>query len=232
MPPTGPEFLDEPSDDDIDGVVERRLRLPRWVPALAVVALLALATLVVAHGQRGVPRPQAIPSQLPFPTPTVRPVQLDMTLLTVYTVAHGAVPAHDIVRGGPNAGNCPGTAIGSTPQFTVLHRLLHALDPGYRALDSARLIDQNAGLCEVQARARNRAGVVAVLIVDVPSGGGREPYAQQAESDGVVHGDAVEYARFVSADGWQIIAGASGASPPLPSRDALAALVAASGLRW
>lgn len=225
------EFVDEATDDQLD--VERRRRVPRWMIGLVVTAVAAVAVVVVQRNPATNHRPSASPSSdvvaAPMPASLAA---LDETFTAVYESARDATPAHDILRTGTDATSCMGVRIGTAPERNASAALVRGL-PGYTLLDSSRVIDEGAGLCALEVRARDTSGTVALIMVSSPSAS-RAPHLREAlETHSALLGNiVVEYARFTTPDGWMIVVGTSGPMGRQPPARLLEDLAISSALRW
>jgi hypothetical protein len=159
---------------------------------------------------------------------------LDETAVAVYERARDSTPAQDVLRTGSNATSCTGVRIGALPPQTVAARLLTGALRGYRTVDAARIIDQNAGLCALQVRVRNAAGTAAVLLVTSPTPGLAPDPTRNTIWDGrAVFGPAtVSYVVFRTGAGWAVTVGAVGSGRDLPRSRLLAELATDPRLRW
>jgi hypothetical protein len=228
------EFIDESPEDagdfDDDVLSGRRGRVPRWFVALVVAAVAAIAVVVVVQGQPDQKRRIAVP--VVTPSPAHKPSAIELTLAAIYQRARDVVPAQDVLRGGSSSGSCKLVQVGSSPQRAASVALQQRL-PGYRIVDTSRIIDQTAGLCALQVRARDEAGNVALIMVTSPSLGPTLGRHQMLEAHAGPFNDTfVEYAQFTTRDGWTVIVGTSGVKTRQPSTTVLGELASSPALRW
>lgn len=236
------EFVeDEPAPDGADDdVLEtgQDARPTRWLVAAALLAVAVIAAFVVtrhdavpkaARPTRG-PTPLAASSS---PPASVR-ASLDEIAVGVYERALDSTPAQDVLRTGSNSNSCTGVPIGAEPPQTVAARLLSRALHGYRTIDAARIIDQNAGLCALQVRMRDATGTAAVLQVTSPTPGLPAKPTRNALRDGrAVFGSVtVSYVAFRTGAGWFVTLGAVGSAPELPNPQLLTDVATDPRLRW
>jgi hypothetical protein len=230
------EFLDEssqsPDGSNDDELPTQSTRIPAWLVALVVTAVAAIAVVVLAQGQHDPKRSVAVPLPVVSDTPAPPPSAIQQMLAAVYENGRAVAPAHDIVRGGSGSGTCKLVKVGASPQQAASEVLRREL-PGYRIVDTARIIDQDAGLCGLQVRARDRSDDVAIVMVTSPSLGPTLGRNQILEAHaGSFDKLFVEYAQFTTRDGWTVVVGTSGAKTTLPSTTVLGEVAASPALRW
>ena len=240
------EFLDEPIADG-DGASRDLLhvgdrRRPSWIVGALIGSLTAIALVVVVLKQP-MPKPRSVsappvelsssgrPVPTPPPTPTTHPVALDYTSSAIYYRALDTTRTMNVVRDGSDPLSCVAVPPGSVPQHAAGAALVRELR-GYRLIDSARVIDQSAGLCSLQVRARGASGTVAVALVSPPTPSSRRASNVILSNVAAIEGTLIEYVQFTTADGWSIIVGTSGPQGSQPSTGALARVAVNSALRW
>ena len=196
---------------------------------MLVVVLAGIAAVVLVHQPQvhRHPGPDASAS-----TSSAPPAPRDETMLAVYSLGRDPAAAHDIVRGESTAGFCRTVKIGAVPQRAAASALERELT-GFRVFDTARIIDQTAGLCALQLRARDDRDNVVLASVVSPSPGLLLGRRQELQAHtGVVHAMPVEYAEFTTRDGWVVVIGSSGPPAGQPSIAALGRLASDPAMRW
>jgi hypothetical protein len=230
------EFADESSDSvdesSEDVLATRSAHLPSWFIALIIAGVAAIAVVVLVQGQPAGKQEVAARSSAVATTPVRPPAVADELLAAIYQRGRDVAPAEDIIRGGSVADECKSVQIGTSPQHAASAALRENL-PGYRIVDTARIIDQSAGLCALQVRARDGSGNVALIIVTSPP---LEPTLGRNQSlvarAGAFRDLFVEYAEFTTQDGWTVVVGTSGPKGREPSTTALGELASNPALRW
>jgi hypothetical protein len=203
----------------------------RWAVALVGAGTAVVAVSVLVHDPThragsGAEHASAAASVVTDPH-----LRADPTALTVYLRAGDPRPATDVVRGETVVGQCRSVRIGAAPQRSAATSLLHAL-PRFRIVDTARIIDQSAGLCALQVRARDASGTVALIIVTSPP---HEPpgWAHGLRTHRATAQDTrVQYAEFTTRDGWSVIVGTRGTAATQPKLTALGRLATDPAVRW
>lgn len=224
-----PQFVEERIEGDEPPEPAQHTSGRRWLGAVLVLLLAAIAAVVLVHQPQANRKPTAGASTSTSPPPSDPP---DQTLLAVYSLGRDPAAAHDIVRGESTPGFCRTVRVGTVPQRTAANALERIL-AGFRVFDTARIIDQAAGLCALQVRARDEQGNVVLANVVSPSPGRRPGRRQELQAhSGVLHATAVEYAEFTTRDGWVVVVGSSGPRSSQPAVAALGRVASDPAMRW
>ena len=231
------EFADEPSDGpDVSGedvLTSRSTRLPSWFVMLLIAGVAAIAVVVIVERQPASKHAVATSPSSSLPSTSSSPVSAtDEMLAAIYEHGRDGSAAHDVVRGGPEAGSCKLVRVGTSPQRAAALALQRQL-PAYRVIDSSRIIDQSAGLCGLQVRGRDDLGNVVLIMVTSPAVGPPLGRNQSLVSGaGSFRNLYVEYAQFTTPDGWTVVVGTSGPNGVAPSTNVLDDLASNPALRW
>jgi hypothetical protein len=235
------EFLDEPVDEwdgsgtDLRHVGDRRR--PSWIVGALIGLLTAIALVVVLTQPTPRPRPVSAPpvaltsSPRPALTPTTHPVALDDISSAIYYRAQDTTRTMSVLRDGSDMLSCTAVPLGTVPQHAAGAALVRELR-GYRLIDSARVIDQTAGLCSLQIRARGASGTVAVALISSPTPRSHRASNVIRSDVAAIEGTLIEYVQFTTTDGWSIIVGTSGPQGSQPSTGDLGRVAVSSALRW
>lgn len=242
-----PEFLDEggdavsvlDTDDDVlDG--DPPQAFPPWLVrgglALAAVALVATGVLRGSGTATSLPRPTARSTVTPVPPDelVVRWLSVnDPVGAAVYGRAVDRAIAGDVIRSDTGT-TCRQVRVGDSPQGAAMLVLLHTI-PDLHAVDIARSLDQNAGLCSVQVRMRDSARSTTVVLTVTPPG----PGPAIGRHDNVISsGDTpigalrLRYVRFTTGPGWAVVVGSLGPARSAPPLRDLATIAVQPSLRW
>lgn len=202
----------------------------RWDRIVTVVAVIVAVTAVIVLLVRepGTSR-QAAPE-----TPSVdlnRAVGPPTALDVVRGLVRRPGSLQDILRQDAGGPQCQNVRVGSNPVQAVIASLRTTLGPVV-LIDSQRTIDQFAGLCSLQLRARFGSATVGVSITAPPPGVTRASYDNLETGVETQEGVTTQYAQDRDEVGWQILVGAVGRQVDLPGSQALLDATQAPGMRW
>ncbi len=226
-----PQESDRPDELDTGHESQR----PRWLTPLVrtVVGLVAVAVVVslVQAGRRPGPKPSAKAAPSTSGVATSRPMtDQELALATIRDQAYDPLGSSNVINANTARGTCKDLRVGDKPEPRLAAAVRRAL-PGYVVNDTSRAIDQLAALCTVGLRAHGPEGTILVLrVISPPEPAGTRPGLEHgADGTGTVF---TSYVRDGTADGWTIIAGATGPRSSQPSYASLLQLVQDTALRW
>lgn len=193
--------------------------------ATAVVAIVVAAAAVDAVVSRpavidGIPA--AAPAQPATPTPFERVLGLVQEKRLT-----------DNIRQASKPGGCATVVPGHSPEQAVLTVLREELLLRPSAVETARTLDQYTGLCSLQLRLDEPAGVRLVVLVSAPPGR-TDLITLDAVEVGLenIGAASVEYVLEAEHTGWQILIGAVGPPAALPRTSDLARAAGEPAMQW
>ena len=206
-------------------------RVSRWagrVPRAVWLALAAAATVLMAVQVLGT---SAVAPVTSASTSTSGPATDLGPLAYIRTVAEGD-ELYDYVLTQAAPGDCPAVTTEGAPQRALDQAVRRAL-PRFTILDHGSTLDEVAALCELRARAYDRAGTVLVIAIIAPPSyrlpAGVGQLSVTARVDGT---NALTSATSVNRAGWSVTIGSDGPSTDEPARGELTSLAQDPALSW